>query len=133
MGSDWSRFGIQGQGFLNRVPAWLAPGALGVASTETFGWIQKVDPPWGSMTYTIGVLDSRIGGSTFWILPGVWEAGTLASRQELQHCLRTEPGWAEGTCFRRQQHMSLRESFSPWFHLDVWHATSRVPPNLFLA
>ena len=32
--------------------------------------IQKVaDPPWGSITYSIGVLESRIGGSFFWILP----------------------------------------------------------------
>ena len=30
------------------------------------GWIRKVDPPWGSRVYTVGVVQSRIGGSTFW-------------------------------------------------------------------
>ena len=29
--------------------------------------MQQVDPPSGSVIYTIGVLESRIGGSTFWI------------------------------------------------------------------
>ena len=36
------------------------------------GRIQKVDPLKGSEIYTIRVLESRIGGSAFWILPGVW-------------------------------------------------------------
>ena len=38
--------------------------------------IQKVDPPEGPIVYTIGALESRIGGSTFWILPGVWVRAT---------------------------------------------------------
>ena len=42
-------------------------------TTQSPGRIQKVDPPQGSVIYTIGVLGSRIGESTFWILPGVWE------------------------------------------------------------
>ena len=32
---------------------------------HTPGRIQKVDPPQGSIIYTIGVLEPRIGGSTF--------------------------------------------------------------------
>ena len=43
------------------------------SETQTPGWIQKVDIPYGSIIYTIGVLESRVGGSTSWILPGVWE------------------------------------------------------------
>ena len=39
---------------------------------QTPGRIQKVDPPPSSILHTIGVLESRIGRSTFWILPGVW-------------------------------------------------------------
>ena len=27
----------------------------------------------GNVSYSIGALESRIGGSTFWILPRVWE------------------------------------------------------------
>ena len=46
--------------------------------THTPGRIQKVDSPQGSVIYTIGVLESRIGGSTFWILPKVWESKLLA-------------------------------------------------------
>ena len=34
------------------------------------GRIQKADPPQGSRTYIMGVLESRNVGSTFWILPG---------------------------------------------------------------
>ena len=34
---------------------------------------EVVDPPQGSITYTIDASgESRVGGSTFWILPGVW-------------------------------------------------------------
>ena len=39
---------------------------------RNLGQIQNVDPPWGSVTYTTGILESRIAGSIFWILPGVW-------------------------------------------------------------
>ena len=42
-----------------------------ISQTQTPGQVQKVDPPSRSMIYTIGVLEPRIGGSTFWILPGV--------------------------------------------------------------
>ena len=41
-------------------------------ATQTPGRIPKVDPHEGSSIYTIGVFQSRTGGSTFWILPGVW-------------------------------------------------------------
>ena len=41
-----------------------------MAFTQTPGRIQRVDPPKGSVIYTVRVLESRIGGSTFWILPG---------------------------------------------------------------
>ena len=41
--------------------------------SHTPGRIQKADPLWGSKIYTAGVLESRIGGSTCWILPGVWD------------------------------------------------------------
>ena len=41
---------------------------------QTPGRIQKVDPPEGPVIYTIGVLEYKIGGSTCWILPGVWAA-----------------------------------------------------------
>ena len=40
--------------------------------SQTSGRIQKVDPPQGFIVQTIGILEFRIGGSTFWILPGVW-------------------------------------------------------------
>ena len=33
---------------------------------------KKVDPPKGSIIYTMGILDCRIEGSLFWILPTVW-------------------------------------------------------------
>ena len=33
----------------------------------------KIRSPVRSGIYTIGVLESRIGGSTFWIPPGMWE------------------------------------------------------------
>ena len=39
--------------------------------TQSPGRIQNVDPPWGFI-YAIGELESRIGGSTLWILPRVW-------------------------------------------------------------
>ena len=45
-----------------------------MSSTESPGRIEQVDPPWGSIVLTIGVLTSRIGGFAFWILPRVWEA-----------------------------------------------------------
>ena len=31
-----------------------------MAAAQTFGGIQKVDPPWGSVVYTSGVLEARI-------------------------------------------------------------------------
>ena len=39
--------------------------------TPTPGRMHQVDPPQGSVIYTIGIWESRIGGSTFSILPGV--------------------------------------------------------------
>ena len=44
------------------------------------GRIQKVHPPEGSMISTIGVLESRIGGSTFRILPGSGKVTELTRR-----------------------------------------------------
>ena len=41
-----------------------------MAITQTPGRIQKVDPPQGFIIYTIGVLDSRIGGFYFWVFAG---------------------------------------------------------------
>ena len=41
------------------------------SASQTPGRIQKVDPPYDSAIYTIRALQSGIGGSTFWILPGV--------------------------------------------------------------
>ena len=38
---------------------------------------KAVDPPQGSEIYIVGVLESTIGGSTFWILSGVWEMKRL--------------------------------------------------------
>ena len=38
--------------------------------------LSEVDPPSGSVVYTIGVLESRTSKSISWILPGVWESGT---------------------------------------------------------
>ena len=40
--------------------------------SQTPGRIQKVDPPEGSRIYTMGVLESRIGGRTSGILLKVW-------------------------------------------------------------
>ena len=42
------------------------PFPSGRTQTQTPGQIQNVDPPYGSTIHTIGVLESRIGGSTFW-------------------------------------------------------------------
>ena len=39
--------------------------------TQALGRIQKADPLQNPIVYSIGVLESRIGGSTCWILPGV--------------------------------------------------------------
>ena len=41
-------------------------GAGGMLS-QSPGRIQKLDPPWGSVIYIIQSLESRIGGSIFWI------------------------------------------------------------------
>ena len=49
--------------------------------------IQKMDPPKGSIIFTIGVLDSQIGGSTFWILlRGVWEGTRLFGFRSREGC-----------------------------------------------
>ena len=58
------------------------------AMVSLAGHIQKVDPPQGSVIYTIGVLESRIGGSTFWILPGVWVGGEASGFQIQQRKLQ---------------------------------------------
>ena len=39
---------------------------------QTPSRIQKVDPPFGSIVYTIRVWEFRIGGSAFWFLPVIW-------------------------------------------------------------
>ena len=42
-------------------------------TTQPSKRIQNVDPPKDSIFYAIHVLpESRVVGSTFWILPGVW-------------------------------------------------------------
>ena len=68
--------------YLFRLAAWLKVWAPNI-------WLYFYPDPWadpksrspsrpqGSILYTIGVLEPRIGGSTFWILPGVW-VGSLA-------------------------------------------------------
>ena len=33
---------------------------------------KAVDPKRGAVIFTVGLLESRIGCSTFWILPQVW-------------------------------------------------------------
>ena len=49
-----------------------------MVAPHTPGRIQKVRPPLGSVIYTVGVLESRIGGSAFWILPGLWANWVVA-------------------------------------------------------
>ena len=51
----------------------------GVLATETQGRIQKVDPPWSSIIYTIGVIQSRIGGEVL-LLGSCQGSGHGASR-----------------------------------------------------
>ena len=51
----------------------------GLIHTPITGRIQSANPSCGSIIYTRGVLESRIGGSTFWILPGVWEGARMAA------------------------------------------------------
>ena len=36
------------------------------------GRIPKMDPPKGSIIYTMGVVEVRIGGSLCWLFPGLW-------------------------------------------------------------
>ena len=47
---------------------------LGVCATARAPdhWADPKSPPQGSAIYTMRVLESRIGGSTFWILQRVW-------------------------------------------------------------
>ena len=51
--------------------------------TQSPGRIQKMDPPYGSTIYTIGVLESRIRGSVFWILPGLCDGLRMARLQDV--------------------------------------------------
>ena len=52
---------------------------------------RKVDPAWSSILYTMGHLESRIGGSTFWMLLGAlgshvtvsWQTASLSSTRDL--------------------------------------------------
>ena len=48
------------------------------------GRIQQVDPPQGTTIYTIGVLESRIGG---WIFPGVWVGVPSNKARQVLRCL----------------------------------------------
>ena len=57
---------------------WIQP------HSQTPGRIQKRDPPQGSAIYTIGVLDSRIGGSTFWILRGLGSGSSTSIMTRLK-------------------------------------------------
>ena len=73
---------------------------------------QKVDPPWGSIICSIGVFESRMKGSTFWILPGVWVCKVFATRGCLglakprgsqAGCNRSESaGWIHGNRVRKK-------------------------------
>ena len=76
------------------------------------GRIQKVDPPSGSIIYTIGVLEPRIGGSTFWILPGVWEPDALpwcTSSRKVRGRGRTIPDLQRTNFFRgSKDHKHIR-------------------------
>ena len=54
---------------------------LSSSCTQTSGRIQQKDPPEGSVIYTIGELESRIGDSTFWIVPKLW-VGIVAMQPE---------------------------------------------------
>ena len=49
---------------------------------KTPGRIQKVDPPGGSIIYSIGALESRIGGFYFLDPPGSLGTGVLDSRMK---------------------------------------------------
>ena len=56
-------------------------------------------PPYGSVIYTIGVLESQIGGSTFWVLPGLCgHGGTDTSRPGMLYITHTGglPGPTKG-------------------------------------
>ena len=46
-----------------------------IVYTQGPGRIQQMDPPSGSMFYTMGDEGSRIGGCVFWILSGLWVGG----------------------------------------------------------
>ena len=45
------------------------------------GRIPKLDPPWGSIIYTVGALESRIGDSSFQFLPGLWVVPRKSSHE----------------------------------------------------
>ena len=61
--------------------------------------IQKIDPHWGSIIYTIGILESRIGVSIFWILPRLLVVGLLHDLIHINAILPDTLGfWYIGAC-----------------------------------
>ena len=71
-------------------------GCLCFGRSQTPERIQKVDHSYGSTKYSIEVVESSIGGSTFWILPGVWVAvqELLARAEALRAALLSSRGRA---------------------------------------
>ena len=45
-------------------------------------YLKGIDPAWGSFVYTVGVLESNLGGSTLWILQRVW----VTEKQKTRNC-----------------------------------------------
>ena len=94
---------------------------------QTPGRIHKVDPPEGSVIYTIGVFESRLGGSTFWILPLVLSTGgaylnglTTCRRWQLQlfpKCLGAASSITSAcgkVCLSEHGHGRLSKLWSPF-------------------
>ena len=51
--------------------------------TQTAEQIEQEDQPKGSIVDAMGIFESRIGGSTFWILLGVYEGRALGKVWQL--------------------------------------------------
>ena len=58
------------------------------AGKNTYLEPQDMDPSWRSVIYAVGALEIRIGGSVFWILPGLWVQQTPSWNMDLRYFRR---------------------------------------------
>ena len=66
--------------------------------TQSPGRIRQMDPPWGSITYTIGVSESRSWGFYLWILPGLWVRACGRGNNQVLGCQSLFFSVACGSC-----------------------------------